>query len=126
MQVKFIIDLVATLANATAVTRWCRKLKPFWDPLYKGKRPSKQGIVPQVLSGRRASVGALQAGAMIALWEVRLCFEARALLVALCPVLQGLLKQSVDINLTADRYVVHHDAQDSEDPSDMVYLTMSR
>lgn len=37
-----------------------------------------------------------------------------------------LLKQKVDINLTADTFHIHHDAQDSDDPSDMVYIAMSR
>jgi hypothetical protein len=37
-----------------------------------------------------------------------------------------LLKQQVEIALTADVFRVHHDAQDSDDPSDMVYIALSR
>jgi hypothetical protein len=37
-----------------------------------------------------------------------------------------LLKQRVDINLTADTYRITHDAQDAADPSDLVYLELSR
>lgn len=37
-----------------------------------------------------------------------------------------LLKQQVEIALTADVFRVHHDAQDAEDPSDMVYIALSR
>ncbi|WIA10179.1 hypothetical protein OEZ85_010383 [Tetradesmus obliquus] len=36
-----------------------------------------------------------------------------------------LLKQQVEIALTADVFRVHHDAQDAEDPSDMVYIALS-
>jgi hypothetical protein len=35
------------------------------------------------------------------------------------------LKQQVDINLTADWFRVHHDAQDSDDPSDMVCVALT-
>lgn len=37
-----------------------------------------------------------------------------------------LLKQRIDINLTADVFRVHHDAQDADDPSDMAYIALSR
>jgi hypothetical protein len=37
-----------------------------------------------------------------------------------------LLKQRIEINLTADVFRVHHDAQDADDPSDMAYIALSR
>jgi hypothetical protein len=37
-----------------------------------------------------------------------------------------LLKQRVEISLTADAFRVHHDAQDADDPSDMVFIALSR
>ena len=37
-----------------------------------------------------------------------------------------LLKQRIEINLTADVFRVHHDAQDADDPSDMVFIALSR
>ena len=37
-----------------------------------------------------------------------------------------LLKQKVEINLTADAFRVHHDAQDNPDPADLVYIDLSR
>jgi hypothetical protein len=37
-----------------------------------------------------------------------------------------LLKQKVEINLTADAFRVHHDSQDSADSADLVYLDLSR
>jgi hypothetical protein len=37
-----------------------------------------------------------------------------------------LLKQRIEINLTADVFRVHHDAQDADDPSDMAFIALSR
>lgn len=52
---------------------------------------------------------------------------ARAVAAVRAGILQmPLLKQRVEINLTADVFRVHHDAQDADDPSDMVYIALSR
>ena len=83
-QIKYIIDLVEVLALPSPVVRVCRKLKPWFGP------PSSPWHAP--LSGRAlpsASAAAARAGV----------------------VPMGLLKQRVDISLTADTFWVHHDAQ---------------
>lgn len=52
---------------------------------------------------------------------------ARAVAAVRSTILQmPLLKQRIEINLTADVFRVHHDAQDADDPSDMVYIALSR
>lgn len=52
---------------------------------------------------------------------------ARAVAAVRASILQmPLLKQRIEINLTADVFRVHHDAQDADDPSDMAYIALSR
>jgi len=52
---------------------------------------------------------------------------ARAVAAVRAGILQmPLLKQRIEINLTADVFRVHHDAQDADDPSDMAYIALSR
>lgn len=92
-QIKYIIEMVDTLANPTAVVRLSRKLKPFYA---RDRRP-EAAAAAKALAAVRAQI-----------------------------VQMPLLKQKVDISLTADVFRVHHDAQDSEDPSDMVYIALSR
>lgn len=92
-QMKYIIEMVETLANPTAVVRISRKLKPFYA---RDRRP-EAAAAAKALAAVRSQI-----------------------------VQMPLLKQRVDISLLADVYRVHHDAQDSEDPSDMVYIHLSR
>lgn len=78
------MDMVEVLALPSAVVRISRKLKPWFGP------PSSPWHLP--LSGRAggsSSAAAAKAGV----------------------VPMALLKQRVDINLTADTFWVHHDAQ---------------
>lgn len=92
-QMKFIIDVVDTLVNPSAVVRLSRKLKPHHA---RDRRPEAKDAAREAASVR-----------------------ARIL-----PLPQ--LKQAVEISLTAERFRVHHDAQDGDDPSDMVYIDLSR
>lgn len=92
-QIKYIIEMVDTLANPSAVVRISRKLKPFYA---RDRRP-EAAAAAKALAAVRAQM-----------------------------VQMPMLKQKVEISLTADTFRVHHDAQDSEDPSDMVYIALSR
>lgn len=92
-QIKYIIDMVDTLINPTAVVRLSRKLKPFYA---RDRRPEAAAAAKAVAAVRAQILP------------------------------MPMLKQQVEISLTADVFRVHHDAQDSEDPSDMVYIALSR
>eukprot|EP00775_Hariotina_reticulata_P010874 gene10874-11028_t len=91
-QIKYIIDMVDTLVNSSAVVKLSRKLKPYY---VRDRRPEAAAAAKAVAAVRSQVVPMPQ------------------------------LKQQVDINLTADWFRVHHDAQDSEDPSDMVCVALT-
>jgi len=83
-QIKYIIELVEVLALPSPITRLCRKLKPWYGP------PSSPWHVQQSAKAAASTAGAAAKAGVVQM---------------------GLLKQRVDVSLTADTFWVHHDAQ---------------